>query len=118
MDFANVRFQKRKRTEKLCFHTQRNDTKDSSGIPLEDKAKYMPEKCQYIFDKLCEYRKPMKVMDLKEVTEKEMDNYEFRNHYIILKEQDMIIEYDDEVKPYYMKEETESGKEKEHQENL
>lgn len=71
------------------------------NIPIHARINYLPENCQFVLSKLVEFKEEIKTLELQEECLKYMSKNDFLTAYIILREQDIIVEDVANVKPYW-----------------
>ena len=86
---------------------------DIKNSPLKQKILYMPEKCQYFYYKLLNNKKPMSRNEIEEISLKGMKKLEFYEAFGLLMDNGLISDSRDRVRPYFMEEFPENGKQKE-----
>lgn len=83
------------------------DTEQIKQLPIEKRAKYLPEHAQYLFNKICDAKKPLSRIDTEELAMKGMNRNEYIVAVVILRDNQLINEEDGLVRPYYMKKDDE-----------
>ncbi len=73
-------------------------------IEKKDKIFYLPENCQFIYWKLYNKYKRMKVEDIQEMVKQDMNENEFAEAWTILKEMNLILEEDSIAKVWCFEE--------------
>jgi hypothetical protein len=69
-------------------------------IPLKYRLNFMPEKAQYIYEKLFEYKKPVSRDDLKKILLNDINNREFIEFWGLLTQNGLILEKEGYVATY------------------
>lgn len=82
------------------------------NIDLKKRIFYLPENAQFIYWSIANLKRKVATTEILEIVLKEMDRTAFHEAWGILMSMGLIVEYDGEVKPYYL-----SGM-KEEQQNL
>lgn len=74
-----------------------------ADIDINDRILYLPEATQYLYGKICEFKKPVSRATLRANIKDGMDIDEFTEGMIILKETEMIHGEKDSIIPHYIK---------------
>lgn len=73
------------------------------NMDISDRINYMPEKVQLYFSRYSRFKKRIKVSDAKEIALKIMTAKEFYNTWAILKDNDLISEWEGISRPWFVK---------------
>ncbi len=73
-------------------------------IPIKNRINYLPEDCQYLFNVLCNAKRPLAFFELKDLGVEELPGHRFITAVNILREKGLLFEADGLIKPYYMAE--------------
>lgn len=74
-------------------------------LAIKDRLYFLPEKAQYLFRVIVNYKAPIKRVDIEENVKGELKSREIMEMLIILKDNELIFEDNEFIKPHYMKEE-------------
>ena len=74
-------------------------------VKIKDRLHYLPEKTQFLFNKICDFKRPVLKEELKETVLEELTEVDFEESYVILSEMELIYLENGAVLPHYMKEE-------------
>jgi hypothetical protein len=80
------------------------DGKLIKKLPVGDRVNYLPENCQYLFKIICEAKRPLVRHELQDMVSKDLTTEEYRDAHIILRDNHIIFEDEDKIKPFYMEE--------------
>lgn len=76
--------------------------KEIKLIDIQKRIDYMPGKCQYLYQEILNFNKPISRDTIKEIALKVMDKLKFYETYGSLIDNELIEEFDGIVKPYFM----------------
>lgn len=80
------------------------DGKNIRGMDIKRRVKFLPDNCQFVFNTLCELKRTTSRYELESICLDEMSKREFRSAYIILRDNELLTDFDNVIKPHYMKE--------------
>ena len=72
------------------------------NIEIGERIFYLPENCQYLYWKICGYKKQITKDEVEKIALKAMSKLEYYDAWSILIDNGVIVEYDGLAKPYYL----------------
>lgn len=88
------------------------------NMDVKERINYLPENSQFLFQKLCEFKRPASRTEINEIGRNSLSKLEFIDAWGILLDMNVIKENGGVVRPHYMKDLSEAEFKKEIEEEL
>jgi hypothetical protein len=71
-------------------------------MPLERRIFYLPENAQFLFNKICSAKRAISRIESEDLVKGELNARQYLESFIILRENGLIYDHDNVIRPHYM----------------
>jgi len=72
-------------------------------MPIDKRRYYLPEPSQFLYEKICEEKRPLERLEMEEIALKGMSKNEYIDAFVILEENGLVTQREGKIFPFYMK---------------